>query len=127
MAKAKILIIEDDRDISGLLGVRLKANGYEPAFAGDAVTALTVARKEQPDLVILDIGLPGGDGVRVMERMKTIPALAFVPVIVVSARDPAMTADRTRAAGARAYLQKPFEMEDVLRAVQDALAEPSGA
>ena len=123
----KILIIEDDPDISGLIGVRLRARGYEPAFASDAVNALTVARKEQPDLIILDVGLPGGDGTIVMERLKSIAALAHVPVIVVSARDPALVEDRVRTAGAKAFLQKPFDTDDLLAAVRDALGEIDGA
>lgn len=124
---AKILIIEDDADIAGLLGLRLKASGYEPAFASDAVTALTVARKEQPDLVILDIGLPGGDGVLVMERMKSIASLAHVPVIVVSARDPALSEQRVLRAGAREFFQKPFDAAELVAAVRSALGAPDAA
>ncbi len=126
MAKAKILIIEDDPDISGLLGLRLKRNDYDTAFASDAVTAMTVARKERPDLILLDIGLPGGGGMLVMERLKAIAPLAHVPIIVVSARDAASTEEQVLRAGAQAFLPKPIEMERLLATVREALGETDG-
>ena len=118
---AKILIVEDDQDTRQLLRIRLEANGYEIAFAADAVTALRVARDERPDLVLLDMGLPGGDGVVVMERLKSFPALESIPVIVVSAREPETTEARATEAGARAFLQKPIDMDALLAAVRGAL------
>ena len=121
MAKGKILIIEDDPDISGLLGLRLKRDGYETAFASDAVTAMTVARKERPDLIVLDIGLPGGGGLVVMERLRAVAPLAHVPVVVVSARDPATTEQEVLRAGAQAFIPKPIDMDRLFGAVRAAL------
>jgi two-component system KDP operon response regulator KdpE len=69
---AKVLVIEDDVDISRLLGMQLRAGGYEAAYASDAVTAMTVARKERPDLILLDLGLPGGGGLLVLQRLRTV-------------------------------------------------------
>lgn len=124
MAKAKILIIEDDPEISGLLGLRLRQNDYETAFASDAVTAMTVARKERPDVILLDIGLPGGGGLLVMERLKAVAPLAHVPVIVVSARDPVATEEHVLRAGAQAFLPKPIETERLLETIKAALGVP---
>jgi two-component system KDP operon response regulator KdpE len=119
----KILIVEDDADIRRLLDIRLKGNGYETGFAADAVTALGAARREQPDLILLDLGLPGGDGFVVMERLKTITQLERIPVVVVSARDPGTSEDRARAAGAVAYVHKPIDVDELLGAVRSALGE----
>jgi DNA-binding response OmpR family regulator len=119
----KILIVEDDQDTRQLLKIHLESNGYETAYAADAITAIAVAREERPDLILLDFGLPGGDGVVVMERLKIFPALAHIPVVVVSAREPLVTEDRSLIAGAVAYVQKPIDVDDLLRAIRGALHE----
>ena len=120
MAK-KILVIEDDADIRMLLKAQLGNEGYDTAFAWDAVTALTIARKEDPDLIMLDIGLPGGDGWVVMERLQTLAPFAMIPIIVVSAREPSATEPRAVAAGAAAYVQKPIDNDELLGAIRAAL------
>lgn len=117
----KILIIEDDQASRQLMKIRLERSGYETAFAGDAMTAVRVARDERPDLILLDFGLPGGDGTVVMERLKTFPALSQIPVIVVSAREPTATEPRAAAAGAFAYVQKPIDFPALFDEIRRAL------
>jgi len=119
----KILVIEDDADIRMLLKSQLGTAGYDTAFAWDAVTALTVARKEEPDLIILDLGLPGGDGWVVMERLQTLAPFAMIPIIVVSAQPSEPNAERATVAGAHAFIEKPYELETVLATVRDALGD----
>jgi CheY-like chemotaxis protein len=119
----KILVIEDEADIRTLLKKRLESGGYETAFAWDAVTALTVARKTEPDLIILDLGLPGGDGYVVMERLQTLAPFAMLPIIVVSAQPADPHRERALAAGARAFIAKPFNAETLLAAVHEALGD----
>jgi DNA-binding response OmpR family regulator len=121
VAGKKILIVEDDADIRQLINLRLRARNYETAFAGDAITAMTVARKESPDLVLLDLGLPGGDGFLIMERMRAIASLAAIPVIVITASDPAATRERALQAGASAFLSKPIDIGELTEAVERAL------
>jgi two-component system KDP operon response regulator KdpE len=117
----KILVIEDDVDISRLLGTQLKAAGYEAAYASDAVTAMTVARKERPDLILLDLGLPGGGGILVLQRLRAVAELAATPVIVVTARTDAAGEQDARAAGAVDFLRKPIEAADLATAIERAL------
>ena len=120
---AKILIVDDDQDTRQLLKIRLETNGYETAFAWDAVTAISVTRQERPDLILLDFGLPGGDAVVVMERLRAFPALADTPVVVVSAREPFGTEQRALAGGALAYVQKPIDNEQLLGTIRKVLGE----
>jgi DNA-binding response OmpR family regulator len=115
----KILIVEDDVDIARLLGLKLKRDGHEVAFAGDAVTAVTIARQEDPDLIVIDLGLPGGGGVLVMERLKAMAHLAMKPVIVISAAEPVESERQARAAGAVAFFPKPIDLDGFVETVRD--------
>jgi DNA-binding response OmpR family regulator len=119
----KILIIDDDEHLLLGLTARLKINGYAVVWASDAVAAISVARKEAPDLVILDLGLPAGDGFLVLDRMRALSDLVAIPVIVLSARDPADNKKRALDAGAAAYFQKPPDNHEFLMAIRRALGE----
>jgi DNA-binding response OmpR family regulator len=125
MSGKKILIIDDDKQLLLGLSPRLKANGYGMTSATDAVSAIAVARKELPDLIILDLGLPGGDGFVVLERIRALADLAAIPVIVLSARDPAGNKERAMDAGAVAFFQKPPDNREFLSAIRQALGETS--
>jgi DNA-binding response OmpR family regulator len=119
----KILIIDDDQHLLLGLTARLKANGYRVITSMDAVSAISVARRAIPDLVILDLGLPAGDGFLVLERMRGLPDLVSIPVIVLSARDPAQNKQRALDDGAVAFFQKPPENHEFLAAIRQALGE----
>lgn len=123
MAKPKILIVDDDATMRLVLRARLHAKNYEIVFTVDSYQAVSAARREQPNLVILDIGLPGGDGFIVMERLKAIVALACVPVIIVSAEDPQEAEARAIEAGAKAFLQKPVDVEQLVATIEKTLRE----
>jgi DNA-binding response OmpR family regulator len=123
MGNKKILIVDDDPDVLQGLNVRLKANHYDTFFALDAISAMAEARKQEPDLIILDLGLPAGDGFVVMERLRAFPALAVIPVIVVSARDARANGERAIKAGAKAFLQKPVDNDKLLTFIRKALGE----
>src|SRR4030081_2688093 len=125
MDSKKILIVDDDPDIRQGMHVRLKANQYDTFFAADAFSGVAEARRHRPDLIILDLGLPAGDGFVVMERFKSIPSLAVIPVIVVSARDVLANKERALRAGAKAFLQKPVDNAELLKVIRQALGEPA--
>ena len=126
MDSRKILIVDDNADIRLGMHLRLKANQYETFFAADAFAAVAEARKHRPDLIILDLGLPAGDGFTVMERLKQIPFLAVIPIIVVSARNGLGNQKRAHDAGAKAFLQKPVNDAELLAVIRQALGEPAG-
>jgi len=119
----KILVIDDDQDLIKALRVRLRAEGFECVAAGDGVMAVAAARREKPDLILLDLGLPGGDGYQVLERLRTLTPTSSTPVIVLSAKDPAVHAEKARAAGADAYLQKPAENTALISEIRRLLGE----
>ncbi len=121
MARKKILIVDDDPDLSHGLSIRLRANDYDVAVAPDAITAISKVIKEKPNLILLDIGLPGGDGHVVMERLNGKPELAAIPVIVLSARDPVTNRGRALKAGAKAYFMKPVDNQELLAAIDQIL------
>lgn len=115
----KILVVEDDKDISRAMSIRLKSAGYDVVIAHDAVLAASVAAKTQPDLVILDISLPGGDGFTVAERLQDI--LCDVPTIFVTAsKRPGLT-ERALKLGAVALLEKPYDAQILLGLVHSAI------
>jgi DNA-binding response OmpR family regulator len=124
-SRKKILIVDDNQDIRLGLHVRLKANQYDTFFAADAVSGVAEALKHLPDLIILDLGLPGGDGFTAMESLNKIPTLAVIPIIVVSARDAVGNQKRAYEAGAKAFLQKPVNDAELLAVIRQSLAEPT--
>jgi CheY-like chemotaxis protein len=121
MDSTRILVVDDNPTIRKGLSVRLRANGYEVLFAEDAISATATLVKEKPDLVILDLGLPCGDGFVVMERLQKSDSLAHIPVIVLTGRELASNRDRALQAGAAAFLQKPVEDGALLFAIHSAL------
>lgn len=122
MAAKKILIVEDDKDLLLGLQIRLEASGYVVVTSETVYDAVNTARKEMPDLIILDLGLPGGDGYKVMDRLRE---LADIPIIIFSARDPISSKERIRqAGGAVAFFQKPTDNEVILAAIAKALKRP---
>jgi DNA-binding response OmpR family regulator len=116
----KILVIDDDQMLCLGINTRLKANDYNPCFAHDAESALSTALAEMPDLIILDIGLPGRDGYSVMQSLH-VTELADVPVIVLTARDAFTHQRRCRDAGAKRFFEKPVTNLRLMTAIQQLL------
>ncbi len=124
MDKKTILIVDDNADTRLLLSARLKPHHYRTVFAADALQAMSVALRERPDVILLDLGLPGGNGLMVLERFKANISLGDIPVIIVTAEDPQVAEARTIEAGAVAFLQKPVDQDKLMAAVQHAVGTP---
>jgi two-component system KDP operon response regulator KdpE len=126
VSSKKILIVEDDPDMRMGLHLRLQANHYDTCFAADGLSAMTEARQHRPDLILLDLGLPAGDGFSVMERLKEIPYLDVIPVIVVSGRTGYDNRVRALKAGAKAFLEKPVDSAELMAVIRQTLGgEPT--
>jgi two-component system KDP operon response regulator KdpE len=118
----KILIVDDDRDLCLGLHIRLRADYYDTCFAHDAPSAISTALSEMPDLVLLDIGLPGDDGYSVIQRMSAFPLLEGIPVIVMSGRDRFTHEKNSLDAGARRFLPKPIDNLRLLSGIRTLLS-----
>jgi two-component system cell cycle response regulator DivK len=121
MPGKKIMIVEDENLQLTALARSLKSAGFEIVAARDGLTAISTARKEQPDLILLDLGLPAGDGFVVLQRLQMLLNTGTIPVIVVSSRTPIGNRDAALKAGAIAYIHKPVNMPILLKAINEAL------
>src|SRR6204780_2113611 len=126
MANSKIMIVDDDPDLRQALRLRLRANQYETVNAVDGYSAISMAYKERPDLIILDLGLPAGDGFVVLDRLPKDDKLSAIPVIVLTARDPQANERRVLRAGAAAFFQKPADNAELLDVIRATLNQAAG-
>jgi two-component system cell cycle response regulator DivK len=124
MSNRKILIVEDDGDVRLGYHILLNAHHYDTFFTSDSLSAVSGARTHQADLMILDLGLPTGDGFVVLEKFRANADLAAIPIIVVSARDLHGNKERALEAGAKAYLQKPWDDDELLAIIGQLLGQP---
>jgi len=119
--KKKILIVDDERDIVKVLMIRLQSSGYEVIAAFDGAQGVFMAHKEKPDLIILDIRMPAGDGFSVTERLKRSSHTWMIPVIFLTGSPEKDAEGRAMELGARFYIKKPYDPEELLDAVKRAL------
>mgnify|MGYP000339072357 CR=1 FL=1 len=123
----KVLIVEDERDIADLVGFNLERAGYDVLKAHDGITGANMAIRDTPDLVVLDLMLPGKDGYAVFKEIRRDPRSRSIPVIMLTAR--AQTEDRIQGleAGADDYLVKPFSPKELMLRIQAVLKRSDGA
>jgi two-component system phosphate regulon response regulator PhoB len=117
----RILVIEDEVDIADLLALNLKQAGFVPILAHDGITGLALARSGSPELILLDLNLPGMDGVCVFKALRLDPLTLRTPVIMLTAR--AQPEDRVAGLGLGAddYLTKPFSIKELLLRIKAVL------
>jgi len=123
--QAVILMIEDDPASARLMELMLQSEGYRIVIAPDGVQGLKIAQTDVPDLILLDLMLPGEDGFEVLRRLRAEPSTADLPVVVVSSKAQAIDRQVAADAGADAYLTKPYGRVELLSQIRSLLGEDS--
>jgi DNA-binding response OmpR family regulator len=121
---ARILIAEDEENIVVSLEFLMRRAGFETRVARDGAAAIAQMGEFRPDLVLLDVMLPGRSGYEVCRAIRANPATAATRVLMLTARGSASDATRGVAAGADEYVTKPFSTKDLVARVQAMLAQP---
>jgi DNA-binding response OmpR family regulator len=116
--KEKILIVEDEKDIVKMLEYNLKKEGFSTVAARDGEAALTAARKERPDLILLDIMLPGIDGLEVCKALRGDPKTAAIPIIMLTAKSQESDKIVGLELGADDYVTKPFSPRELIARIK---------
>lgn len=121
--QGRVLIVEDDRDTVGLLAATMRQIGFSPLVAADGYEAMTMTRRYRPDLILLDLRLPGMDGYEALTHLKRDAVTQTIPIIAISAHVADTQQERKRliALGAASFLAKPFSISELLGEVEEAL------
>jgi two-component system, OmpR family, alkaline phosphatase synthesis response regulator PhoP len=123
MSKKRILLVDDEPALLELIKIRLEANGYEIISASDGQQALDLARKEMPELIILDLMLPKVDGYQVCRLLKSDDKYKKIPILLFTACAQESDKESGREAGADGYIVKPFEPNSLLAKIKEFLKE----
>lgn len=123
MDKKRILLVDDEESLVELVTVRLKTLDYEVIPAYDGHEALEKARREKPDLIILDLMLPKMDGYKVCAMLKHDPRYMKIPIILFTARAQESDEKLGYECGANAYITKPFEHQELIGKIKELLKE----
>jgi DNA-binding response OmpR family regulator len=124
MDRNRILLVDDDVDLLEAVRLRLRSAGFEVLTAGDGIAATQLIKREKPDLVVLDVNMPGGNGHTVARRMRGDPELTSIPVILLTACMGDTDYEQAWSNGVEKYIVKPFHPEELLLAIDDLL--PAG-
>jgi len=122
MAK-KILVIDDEPAYIKTIATRLKANNYDVVAAADGAHAVARTHKEKPDLVLLDLKLPAGDGFHVLDALQKSYNTMTIPIILISAHADELMQQKAFEMGVQDFIKKPFTGEELLVKVKKALGE----
>ena len=117
-----VLLVDDDNTFLLATGTRLKNMGYTVYTAKDAVSAVSAVRKNEPDVVVLDISLPAGDGFLVADRLQNLVGSRATPIIFITASDSRALRERAKKLGAVGFLQKPFAATSLADVIGTALS-----
>ena len=117
MARGRILVVDDDSDIVRLLSTRLRNDGYDVISAAGGIAYMAQVRRHDPDLVVLDLGIPAGAGVLTLERLGDNPHWSRLPVVVLTGQSEPETRARAMRAGATALLEKTAGSQEFLETI----------
>ncbi len=123
----QVLIVDDDPNILFLISEVLTRNGYEPLMAYSGAAALELIKLHRPELVVLDIMIPGLDGFEVCKKIKADPELKDTRIIILTAKTKAADIQTGLAAGADSYFTKPFKITELLEKVKELLGHDDAA
>ncbi|MEP7324913.1 MAG: response regulator [Gemmatimonadota bacterium] len=121
--RRKLLIIDDDRAFVVLAAAILRDAGYLVLESYDAMQGFMYAQHDPPDLILLDMLMPAGGGINVLEKLRTVDRLATIPVVVVTASTEAGLEDQVRTAGAVNILRKPLDRDGMLQLVRQVISD----
>jgi DNA-binding response OmpR family regulator len=119
----KILIADDEPDMVRMLANRLKANNYEVVAALDGMQALSAARREQPDLIILDVRMPARDGYSVLEALRLSAQTTLIPIVFLSALPASQVQERATELGAEGHFSKPFDSDEIVAKIREIIGD----
>lgn len=122
---AKLLLVEDNELNRDMLARRLEKRGFQLVIATDGLAGIEMARKEMPDLILMDMSLPGLDGWQASRQLKSDNATARIPIIALTAHAMAEDREKAMAAGCDEYETKPVDLTRLLAKIQALLAKPS--
>jgi DNA-binding response OmpR family regulator len=122
MDAAKILIVDDEPNIVLAIEFLLQRAGYQTAKAFDGIQALELAQSFQPDIMILDVMMPGLNGFEVGQKIRQLPSLELTKIIFLTAKGTQKDRETGYASGAEIYMIKPFENEELVAAVNEMMA-----
>ncbi len=114
----KILIVDDDLTITELMKALMIMEGYDPSVVNDSTKALDTAASFQPDLITVDLMMPGLSGFDLCEQLRQDPRFAKLPILIVTAKDDPGTRERAMRTGANDYITKPFNIDDLLQRIR---------
>lgn len=117
----KILVVEDEFDLSKVIRKRLSSEGYEVVIAADAYQGVEFAHTSNPDLIILDLMLPGGGGMAVLNGLKKTTTLRFIPTIILTGMNDDEYKKKVIEMGVDAYLEKPYDSVELLSTIAELL------
>lgn len=114
----KVLVVDDDKRIAKSLAVRLGSAGYEVTLVHDGVSAVSTARDEEPNFIILDICMPAGNGFSVVEKLQAMDCCMSTPIVFLTASRRPDLRERAEKLGAVGFFEKPYEFQEILNVIK---------